>query len=224
MSTQGTAAGYKELRGSLSGVGAIGSSLSIPDAITGKSAYEIALMHGFNGTEEEWLESLQGEQGLQGIQGVQGLQGETGATGQTGATGNGIASIVKTGTSGLVDTYTITFTDGSTFTYNVTNGSNGQTTLYLHTCAPNGGTHATFYLVTDDATNLYNQAYINGYITNGKAIDIKIRLNNGKLYSIFTYQEAVGYGPKLFYIDENKTIQEYQTAQSFNYTDTITRL
>lgn len=61
MSTQGTAAGYKELRGSLSGVGAIGSSLSMPDAITGKSAYEIALLHGFEGTEEEWLESLRVE-------------------------------------------------------------------------------------------------------------------------------------------------------------------
>lgn len=29
-----------------------------PDAIYGKSAYEIAVAHGFNGTEEEWLESL----------------------------------------------------------------------------------------------------------------------------------------------------------------------
>lgn len=29
-----------------------------PDVIHGKSAYEIAVMHGFDGTEEEWLESL----------------------------------------------------------------------------------------------------------------------------------------------------------------------
>jgi hypothetical protein len=29
-----------------------------PNAIYGKSAYEIAVAHGFNGTEEEWLESL----------------------------------------------------------------------------------------------------------------------------------------------------------------------
>lgn len=29
-----------------------------PDAIHGKSAYEIAVMNGFDGTEEEWLESL----------------------------------------------------------------------------------------------------------------------------------------------------------------------
>ena len=48
-----------------------------------------------------------------------GPQGETGAT---GATGNGIASIAKTGTSGLVDTYTITYTNGQTTTFTVTNG------------------------------------------------------------------------------------------------------
>lgn len=31
--------------------------------IQGKSAYEIAIAHGFEGTEEEWLESLRGEPG-----------------------------------------------------------------------------------------------------------------------------------------------------------------
>lgn len=29
----------------------------------GKSAYELALEHGFKGTEEEWLESLKGDDG-----------------------------------------------------------------------------------------------------------------------------------------------------------------
>ena len=56
---------------------------------------------------------------------LKGVQGEQGQTGQTGATGNGIASIAKTGTSGLVDTYTITFTDGTTTTFTVTNGRDG---------------------------------------------------------------------------------------------------
>jgi len=51
---------------------------------------------------------------------------KTGATGQTGETGNGIASITKTSTSGLVDTYTITFTNGQTTTYQITNGANGS--------------------------------------------------------------------------------------------------
>lgn len=43
-----------------------------------------------------------------------------------GADGRGIQSILKTGTSGLVDTYTITYTDNTTSTFQVTNGANGQ--------------------------------------------------------------------------------------------------
>lgn len=43
---------------------------SMPDLIQGKSAYEIAVMHGFEGTEEEWLASLKGEKGEKGDQGT----------------------------------------------------------------------------------------------------------------------------------------------------------
>ncbi len=42
-----------------------------------------------------------------------------------GEQGNGIESIIKTSTSGLVDTYTITFTGGGTSTFTVTNGERG---------------------------------------------------------------------------------------------------
>lgn len=57
-----------------------------------------------------------------------GLKGQTGATGSqgpTGPAGNGIASVTKISTSGLVDTYRITFTDSTYFDYTVTNGQNG---------------------------------------------------------------------------------------------------
>ena len=70
---------------------------------------------------------IQGEQGPQGEQGIQGPQGIQGIQGETGATGNGIASIEKTGTSGNIDTYTITYTNGNTFTYQIENGSVNQT-------------------------------------------------------------------------------------------------
>jgi hypothetical protein len=43
-----------------------------------------------------------------------------------GKDGRGIVSIVKTATSGLVDTYTITYTDNTTSTFNVTNGKDGE--------------------------------------------------------------------------------------------------
>lgn len=49
-----------------------------------------------------------------------------GAKGDKGDDGNGIANIAKTSTSGLVDTYTITYTDGATSTFEVTNGKDGK--------------------------------------------------------------------------------------------------
>lgn len=48
------------------------------------------------------------------------------AKGETGLDGRGIVSVEKTGTSGKVDTYTITYTDETTSTFTVTNGTNGQ--------------------------------------------------------------------------------------------------
>ena len=47
------------------------------------------------------------------------------ARGDDGEDGTSIANITKTGTSGLVDTYTVTLTDGTTYTFTVTNGQNG---------------------------------------------------------------------------------------------------
>ena len=71
----------------------------------------------------------QGEQGIQGEAGPQGPQGEQGNDGKDGL---GIVSIEKTSSDGLVDTYTITFSDGSTTTFTVTNGkdSNDDNSLY----------------------------------------------------------------------------------------------
>ncbi len=59
-------------------------------ADNGKSAYEIAVEHGFEGTEEEWRASLKGEAGIKGDKGdtgESGAQGEKGDTGETGAQG-----------------------------------------------------------------------------------------------------------------------------------------
>lgn len=67
------------------------------------SAYGIAVKHGYVGTEEEWLDTLVGPQGVKGV---------------------GITSILKTSTTGLIDTYTITFDDGTTTSYGVANGAN----------------------------------------------------------------------------------------------------
>ena len=48
-----------------------------------------------------------------------------GDDGEDGEDGRGISSIFKSSTNGLVDNYTINFTDGSQTTFSVTNGKNG---------------------------------------------------------------------------------------------------
>ena len=68
-----------------------------------------------------------GDIGATGAKGEKGDKGDTGATGAKGEKGDkgdagvGIVSIVKTATNGNVDTYTITFTDGTTTTFEIVN-------------------------------------------------------------------------------------------------------
>ena len=54
----------------------------------GKSAYEIAVENGFVGTEQEWLDSLQGEEGPTGPPGPPGNDGSDGDPGPPGADGS----------------------------------------------------------------------------------------------------------------------------------------
>lgn len=51
---------------------------------------------------------------------------KNGRHGDPGSDGVGIANIAKTSTNGKVDTYTITLTDGTTSTFTVTNGKDGE--------------------------------------------------------------------------------------------------
>lgn len=74
-----------------------------------------------------------GEQGIQGIQGLKGDTGEQGPKGEKGDTGIGIESITFKNSSsgadaaqpGAIDTYTITYTDGSHIEFQIKNGENG---------------------------------------------------------------------------------------------------
>lgn len=54
-----------------------------------------------------------------------GSKGSAGAKGDTGATGVGITKVEKTKSINLLDIYTITFTDGTTSTFEVMNGEDG---------------------------------------------------------------------------------------------------
>lgn len=62
-----------------------------------------------------------GERGLKGDRGDRGPMG----AGTTGPRGNGILSIVLLSTVGLVKTYRITYTNGDTFDYTVSDGAQG---------------------------------------------------------------------------------------------------
>ena len=102
--------------------------------------------------------------GPQGEQGIQGIQGETG---HQGVTGNGIASIIKTGTVGLVDTYTVTMTSGATATFTVTNGLDGVDGLDVDHIAQTSGTGAAgtvdVYTVWGDVAETISLGTFNVY-------------------------------------------------------------
>ena len=112
----------------------------------------------YNGST--WLNvgPLQGPQGVQGLKGVQGIQG---------IQGNGIASIVKTDTTGLVDTYTVTMTDTSTSTFVVTNGLDGTNGVDVDHISKTSGTGAggttDVYTVWGDIGETINLGTFNVY-------------------------------------------------------------
>lgn len=61
----------------------------------GKSAYAIAVSHGYTGTESEWLESLRGPKGVQGDDGPEGPRGPRGEKGEQGEAGSADSSYHK---------------------------------------------------------------------------------------------------------------------------------
>ena len=83
--------------------------------------FDYTVINGTNGAQ-----GPQGETGPQGPQGPQGEVGPQGPAGQNGSDGVSVVSIEKTGNDGLVDTYTITYSNNTTSTFTVTNGANGQ--------------------------------------------------------------------------------------------------
>lgn len=63
-----------------------GTTLPLIEGV-GKSAYAIAVSHGFKGTEQEWLDSLRGPQGPEGEPGTPGQRGADGERGPQGIPG-----------------------------------------------------------------------------------------------------------------------------------------
>ncbi len=118
-------------------------------------------------------------------------------------TDNGIVSIEKTATEGLVDTYTITFSDGSKTTFEVTNGKDGQNGI-------NGDDGVDgkdgLDLTIDDVFNKYLETHPNATYeeflkdvlsinNNGNSAVINRVLNSSlKVYTEFTVTSKTMYG------------------------------
>ena len=68
----------------------ITAAIALPLAAcsSGSSAYDIAVENGFNGTEQEWLDSLKGEDGAPGKDGANGQDGANGPDGEDGQRGS----------------------------------------------------------------------------------------------------------------------------------------
>ena len=88
--------------------------------------------NGDSGTVVQGEKGEKGEKGDPGAQGEKGEKGEKGdpgaqgEKGEQGVAGSGVRSVGKTGRDGLTDIYTITFEDGKTATFAVTNGEKGE--------------------------------------------------------------------------------------------------
>lgn len=124
----------------LDGVGV--ASIKKVETNGNEDTYEIEYVDG----SKSYFLVINGENGEQGIQGEPGKDGHTpevkigengnwiidgvdteiSAKGVQGETGNGIEKIELTDTKENVDTYTIIFTDGTTTTFTVTNGVDGE--------------------------------------------------------------------------------------------------
>lgn len=98
---QGNVTSKEKLVGSVSPKGAITGGVGVVFGKDGKSAYELAVKNGFEGTEEEWIASLKGEQGNKGDdftyddftdEQLASLKGEKGDKGDIGSPGIYIGS------------------------------------------------------------------------------------------------------------------------------------
>lgn len=112
----------------------------------GKSTYEIAVEHGFVGTEAEWLESLKGVDGKDGVNGKNGCDGRNGVDGLPGKDG-------KSGADGLPGRDGIDGIDGkSAYIIAVEHGFSGTETEWLQSLKGADGRDGIIPDMSDYAT------------------------------------------------------------------------
>jgi hypothetical protein len=125
----------------------------------GLSAYEIAVLNGFEGTETEWLASLKGGDGT---------DGQDGADGQA----NIIAGVYQTGGMSQIYVYQILW-DFNVFDFDVTDGVTGVLTVQLLDYSFDYGSGV-------------DQAYLY-YMGNNQSYKLEIFILGGDIKYVVTY-------------------------------------
>lgn len=124
---------------------------------------------------------------------------------KTGVDGAGIANIEKTGTSGNVDTYTITLTSGAKYTFTVTNGkgissiekTGTQGLVDTYTITFNDGTNATFTVTNGNGIERIEKTSTSGNVdtytitfTNGTTTTFNVTNGEGSSASSLPYDNT----------------------------------
>lgn len=131
--------------------------------------------------------------------------------------GRGIVSIIKTATVGNVDTYTITYTDETTSTFNVTNGIDGTDGV---------GIESIYLTGTSGLTDTYTILYTNGETTtfnvkNGKGITKIEKISTNLL--VDTYKITFNDGTTQNYeVTNGKGIVSIEKTSTSGLTDIYT--
>lgn len=128
-----------------------------------------------------------------------------------GESGSNIQSITKTSTSGLVDTYTINLTDGSTHTFTVTNGKGISSITKTGT----SGLVDTYTIAFNDNTS---QTYT---VTNGNGIVSVEKTGTNVLVDTYTITFDSG-SPVTFTVTNGKGISSIAKTSTSGLVDTYT--
>lgn len=128
------------------------------------------------------------------------VRGATGAKGDKGTDGRAITSVAKISTSGLVDTYKISFSDNTSTNFTVTNGSsiksiaktgtNGLTDTYTVTLTD--GTTSTF--AVKNGNGIASITLQSGTHAAGTTDTYKITFDNGEYTTFSVYNGMNGSG------------------------------
>lgn len=128
------------------------------------------------------------------------VRGATGAKGDKGTDGRAITSVAKISTSGLVDTYKISFSDNTSTNFTVTNGSSIKS---IAKTATSGLTDTYTVTLTDGTTSTFNVKNGNGIASitlqsgthaAGTTDTYKITFDNGEFTTFSVYNGMNGSG------------------------------